>query len=245
MHFVHGSFSGIDDAFGEQIALEDAFEIVRLHRYGFGPSPVLGRSNFENDARGLLALLEEPGHVVGHSYGAVVSLVAASLRPEAFKSLTVIEPPAFGLVATHPNAVRLAGRLRPVFAGSAQCAPSEFLGGFLRGLGYPIPPDFALDPEEASAVRSTVEERWPGEAPIDLSRIAAAGVPAMVACGAWDNVPDETRDLAYPFFRAVCDRVASELNAELHEFPGASHNPQRLGGPFNEVLRAFLARISD
>ena len=45
----------------------------------------------------LLHLLESPAHLVGHSYGAAIALIAAVARPEMVKSLTFYEPmfPAF------------------------------------------------------------------------------------------------------------------------------------------------------
>jgi pimeloyl-ACP methyl ester carboxylesterase len=36
---------------------------------------------------------------VGHSYGGVVSLIAAAQVPALIQSLTLFEPPAFGLMA--------------------------------------------------------------------------------------------------------------------------------------------------
>ena len=41
-------------------------------------------------------------HVVAHSYGGVISLLAAAMRPEAVRSLTLVEPPAFGVARGHP-----------------------------------------------------------------------------------------------------------------------------------------------
>ena len=44
-----------------------------------------------------------PGdHLCGHSYGAVVSLFAAEVARD-LRSLTVIEPPAFGLATDDPQ----------------------------------------------------------------------------------------------------------------------------------------------
>ena len=51
-----------------------------------------------------------PGdHLCGHSYGAVVSLFAAEVARD-LRSLTVIEPPAFGLATDDPQVAAYAER---------------------------------------------------------------------------------------------------------------------------------------
>jgi pimeloyl-ACP methyl ester carboxylesterase len=37
--------------------------------------------------------MRDGDHLVGHSYGGVITLLAAGRRPTAVRSLTVIEPP--------------------------------------------------------------------------------------------------------------------------------------------------------
>jgi hypothetical protein len=39
----------------------------------------------------------------------------------------------------------------------------------------------------------------------------------------------------------VCDVLVNALAADSATFAGAAHNPQLLGAPFNERLRAFWA----
>jgi hypothetical protein len=38
----------------------------------------------------------------------------------------------------------------------------------------------------------------------------------------------------------VCDEIANWLDAEQAVFPGAMHDPQRLGKPFQDRRREFL-----
>jgi len=58
-------------------------------------------------AEDLAALIEalnlRPVHLVGHSYGAYISLFVAREHPELVRSLTLAEPPAMPLVATMPE----------------------------------------------------------------------------------------------------------------------------------------------
>ena len=95
---VHGSMSFGELAFSEQRPLAERWRLELLDRRGYGRSPERdGRVDFAEDARDLAAALDEPAHVLGHSYGGLVCLLAAALRPEQVRSLTVIEPPAFAL----------------------------------------------------------------------------------------------------------------------------------------------------
>jgi pimeloyl-ACP methyl ester carboxylesterase len=49
-------------------------------------------------------LLGDGAHLVGHSYGALGALFAAALRPDAVRSLTLVEPPVYGLARGYPAA---------------------------------------------------------------------------------------------------------------------------------------------
>ena len=114
---VHGSMSFGDLAFSEQRPLAERWQLDVLDRRGFGGSlDPLGRVDFDADARDVAGLLDDPAHLVGHSYGGVVCLLATALRPEGVRSLTVIEPPAFGLGA----GIR---RSRRSSSGSAATSP--------------------------------------------------------------------------------------------------------------------------
>src|SRR3954454_7326480 len=75
---VHGSLSWGEFAFREQRPLADCHELVLPDRRGYGETAASGRADFEVDARDVAALLGESAHLVGHSYGAVVALLAAA-----------------------------------------------------------------------------------------------------------------------------------------------------------------------
>ena len=67
----------------------------------------------------------------------------------------------------------------------------------------------------------------------------AAGIPTLVVRGAWDKTPPEARAAGMRTLHAVCDVLVAGLDAQSETFTGAAHNPQLLGPPFNERLRAF------
>jgi hypothetical protein len=62
----------------------------------------------------------------------------------------------------------------------------------------------------------------------------------LLVQGDWCPAPDTARALAGAAFRAVCDVLDQRLHAQRAIFP-AAHNPQKLGAPFNDRLRAFWA----
>ena len=177
----------------------------------------------------LAALLRPGDHLVGHSYGGVVSLLAAALRPDALCSLTVIEPPCLD-VARDDAAVEafVAGGKQLWTDGPRE--PDAFLRAFLTSVGAPPPPS-PLPPALLAGARVLMDERPPWEARIPLDELAATRFPKLVISGAH-----------HPAFDAVCDVLERRLGAQRAVIPGAGHAVQRTGEPFNLLLDAFLRR---
>src|SRR5919109_284718 len=97
---VHGSVRAGMQTWEAQRPLAERFTLVVPSRSGYPPNPPLESIDFEDQARDLASAIEPGDHLVAHSYGAVVSLLAAPALPLA--SLTVVEPPAFGVARDHP-----------------------------------------------------------------------------------------------------------------------------------------------
>jgi pimeloyl-ACP methyl ester carboxylesterase len=232
---VHGSFGWGEETWREQRPLADSYKLLLLDRRGFGASPAHGRVDFERDAEDVADLLDDGAHLVGHSYGGVVSLVAAARRPEAVHSLVLIEPPAFG-VARGDAAVEELIRNIDAAARATQ-DPSEYRAAFLRGFGFPAQPT-PLEGENLTAARASMTERPPWEAEIPLDDLARAGLRVLLVQGDWCPAPESARALAGAAFRAVCDVLNDRLDAQRALFP-AAHNPQKLGNLFNDRVRAF------
>jgi len=90
--FVHGG--GPNDAanFQQQKPLMERWTLLLPDRMGYGKTPANGRRDFEKDAPLIADLLGGCSHLVGHSYGGIIALMAAALRPV---SVSLIEPAAF------------------------------------------------------------------------------------------------------------------------------------------------------
>ena len=237
---VHGSFSFGALAFSEQGPLAEEFELHVVDRRGFGRSPDgSGPVDFEAEAPEIAALLDPPAHLLGASYGAIICMFAAALRPEAVRSLTLIEPPAFGLVQGDAAVDLLVERLRAHKRDGAGLTEEDYLRGFLDAWGFDLGPGPRLNDTARRSVRRSVGERSPHEAEIPFAALAEAGFPVLVARGAWDAVPAAAREVGGHAFIAVCDAMADRLGAGVAVFPGAAHQAQLSGEPFNRRIAEF------
>jgi pimeloyl-ACP methyl ester carboxylesterase len=228
---VHGSVVNAGLTWNAQKPLADQFEIVAPNRRGFPPGPDVERVDFEDEAMWLGQFIEPGTHLVGHSYGGVVALLAAVRRPESLRSLTVIEPPAFGIARGNPAADEFIARIEAHWADGPR-DPAEFLRGFLSFVGSPSPPG-NFTPELLQGARTLMVERSPAEAVIPLDELARAPFPKLVVSGGHSAA-----------FEAVCGVLEERLGAERAVLPGAGHPVQRLGEPFNELLSEFVRRSS-
>lgn len=224
---VHGSVSAGWQAWAAQRPLAERFTLVVVTRGGYPPNPPLERIDFEDQAVELAESLESGDHLVGHSYGGVVSLLAAGRRPELLGSLTVIEPPAFGVAFEHP-AVK---DLLAAFRSASPREPKAYLEFFLPLVGAAFRAPAQLPPELEAGAHAAIAERPPNEAEIPLAALRVAPFPKLVVSGGHHAALD-----------AVCDVLERELGAERAVVPGAGHSVPRTGEPFNAVLADFLAR---
>jgi len=237
--FVHGSFGWGEETWSAQRPLADRYRLLVVDRRGFGRTPPADRRvDFDPDADDIAELLgrDQRAHLVGHSYGGVVALLAAARRLNAVRSLCVIEPPAFSIVRGRPEAEEVISLVAK--AADDASDPEDYRARFLRAFGFPGGNE-RLNMKAFSAAQASWIERPPWEATIPLDELAQADFPKLVVRGAWDAAPREARERAGRAFGSVCDVLVEQLHAESAVFPGAAHNPQLLGEPFNERLCAF------
>jgi pimeloyl-ACP methyl ester carboxylesterase len=218
---LHGSVTNAALSWGAQASLADRFELVLPNRPGFPPNPPVERVDFDADAVWLESVVQPGDHLVGHSYGGVVALLAAPRLP--LGSLTVIEPPAFG-VARGDLAVE---RWLEVAAALPRESVRAHLEAFLLHVGAPFPLPDPLPPDLQQGAEAFYSERRSDEAHIPLAPLP---YPVLVVTGDHE-----------PAFEAVADVLCSCLGAERLVLPGAGHAVQRAPG-FNPALAAFIPR---
>jgi pimeloyl-ACP methyl ester carboxylesterase len=224
MVLVHGSVTNGAVSWIEQRALANRFTLVAVDRPGYAPNPPLPRIDFEEQAGELAELLQDGDHLVAHSYGGVIALLAAALRPE-LRSLTVAEPPAFRLARGHPAVEDFLAHFH-----EAPSEPRAYLEFFLPLVGSRIELADPLPPAIEAGARAALAERPPHEAEIPLDELAGASFPKLVVSGGHSAA-----------FDAVCDVLEQRLGAERAVVPGAAHSLPRAPG-FNDALLRFLAR---
>jgi pimeloyl-ACP methyl ester carboxylesterase len=223
---IHGSGSGGTIAWSAQAPLAERFRLVIPTRPGYAPNPALERIDFEEQADEVAPLLDGDAHLVGHSYGGVISMLVAAAHPHAVRSLTVSEPPAFRVAQGDADANRFVAELRALFGSTRN--PEAYLRGFLAIVGSSMEVPSPLPPELEASSRASMAERPPWEAEIPLEALASARFPKLVISGAH-----------HPAFDAVCDVLEERLGAERAVLPGAGHGIPRAPG-YNERLTAFL-----
>jgi pimeloyl-ACP methyl ester carboxylesterase len=226
---IHGSVVNGDATWVAQRPLAERFDLVVPNRRGFPPGPDVDSVDFEEEAVWLDRFLEPGAHLVGHSYGGVIALLAAARRPELVRSLTVIEPPALAVARGNPAADAFAASSTELWETGPQ-EPEAFLRGFLAAVNAPAPRG-DVSPALLQGARTLMVERYPWTAEIPLDELAAAPFPKLVVSGAHSEP-----------FDAVCDVLEEHLRAERAVLPGAGHAVQLLGEPFNDLLADFVDR---
>jgi pimeloyl-ACP methyl ester carboxylesterase len=227
--FVHGDIVGPELTWRKQRELAQRWTLIIPSRPGFGESPPLERNDFEVEAPMFAELLGEGAHLVGHSYGAVIALLAAAERPEAVRSLTVSEPGCLRVAAGTPVVDEMIANGERLF-GEGERIPNEtFLRLFRGGAGsaWGTPDD--LPEELLHGVELLKRERPSWEADIPVDRLAEQDFPVLVLSGGHS-----------PAFEAVCDSLAGSLSAEREVITGRGHTVPSTGPPYNERLEAFM-----
>ena len=214
--FIHGDIVGPSLTWRKQRELAERWTLLIPSRPGFGASPPLERNDFEVEA--------------GHSYGAVIALLAAAERPEAVRSLTVSEPGCLRVAEGTPAVDEMIANGELLFENASSIPPQEFLRLFRGGAGsaYGIPNE--LEGDLLQGVELLKRERPSWEAEIPLEGLAAAEFPVLVLSGGHSDA-----------FEAVCDALADALSAERAVIPGRGHTVPSTGAPYNERFEAFLS----
>lgn len=227
---VHGSVVNGRATWSAQRPLGERCELFVLDRPGFPPNPPAERVDFELDARLVAELLRAGDHLVGHSYGGVIALLAAAQRPDELGSLTVIEPPATRVANGDPDVDAFAAGGAALYESGATSDPEAFLRRFLEAVGSRFDPPTPLPPDLAQGAQALTVERGPWEAEIPLDALSTTSFPKLVVSGAHHQA-----------FDAICDVLERELPAERAVLPGYGHVVQ-LHPEFNALLADFVER---
>lgn len=243
---IQGGLGGGPATFDEQRVLaERGWRLRLVERPGFGESASRGVDDMEGDAEWIADMLGDGAHLVGHSWGGAEALLAAARKPEAVRSLTLIEPSLFPIVMTDP-ALRADPEMQAVGGRLAQLmlqseTPAEYAINFARTvLG---PPDdqemqtrvagLEADHELATRVGCAVLQgkmASPEAMRAAADKVAERGIPVLVVSGGWS-----------PFFDRIGEVVARFTKGRFEVVPASNHMVQQVGATaFNAVLERFM-----
>lgn len=243
---VHGSWGDHHNWDAVVGGLARTFRVLTYDRRGHSQSErVATQGSVEEDVADLGALIAAnhlaPAHVVGNSFGAIITLKLATTRPELFASLTVHEPPLIGLLRNDPALSLVQPRIAAVIAtlqsGQTELGAEQFVEtvAFGPGTWQKLSPEmrhtFVFN---ASTWLDEMNE--PGAFTLDLDRLATFHQPTLISRG----------DQSPPFFGAILDRIATALpHAQRNTFPGAGHVPH-VTHPveFVSIVGGFLGSVA-
>jgi len=228
--FIHGDIVGPALTWRKQRELAEGWRLIIPSRPGFGASPPLERNDFEVEAPMFAELLGDGAHLVGHSYGAVIALLAAAERPEAVRSLTVSEPGCLRVAEGTPVVDEMIANGELLFQNASSIPSADFLRLFRGGAGSAFQTPEQLPEELMHGVELLRRERPSWEAEIPVEQLASADFPVLVLSGGHSRA-----------FEAVCDALADGLSAERAVIPGRGHTVPSTGAPYNERLVEFLS----
>ena len=226
--FVHGLAASGAEAWRAQWPLAARWRLLFPHRPGYGGSPRAGREDFAVDAPLIAELLGVGAHLVGHSYGGVVALLAAAARPGAVWSLLAIEPPLSSAARGDPDVDAYEQAMRSLHA-APPADPRAYLRSFFARIDSSFAPPDPLPPALAALAHHLQRSyRHPWEAALPGDALMAATFPKLFLAGGHN-----------PAFEVICDALALSLGGDRKLLPGAGHAPHMLGAKFNAVLEAF------
>jgi pimeloyl-ACP methyl ester carboxylesterase len=206
--------------------LSHRYRVIAPDWYGHGGTahwPGARPFHLECEAEIVLALLErvnEPAHLVGHSYGGAVALHVAGFQTELLRSLTLIEPVAFHLLrgADTPALAEIREVAEIVTRAVAR---GEYVAGFEHFVDYWTSPAAAAEvpaykrfamaarlPKIALEFHATLNE------PTRLEDFRSMSVPTLLLHGT---------DSPWPT-RRICDLLERILpRAQLKTVGGGGH----------------------
>jgi len=228
-------------------SLEARYQVFAPDLIGYGKAPAWGGEgpfHLHDEARAIHALLDgldEPAHLVGHSYGGAVALHVAREHGPRLSSLTLIEPVAFHLLRDGDAADAAAlAEIRAVADGIARgLASGEYAsacGAFVdywSGAGTWA--SMGQAKRAAAALRvgkvaldfhATLEQR------ARLAGLERLPLPTLVVHGERSPAPT----------RRICERLASRLpDVRAETIPGAGHmSPITHAEEVNALITAHL-----
>ena len=228
---AQGGQAGGERTFATQASLAGrGWRIIAPDRPGHGLSPAPSRpDDVDADAEWVRSMLAGGVHLVGHSFGGAVALLAAARAPSDVRSLTLIEPALFPLAISDVRVQAWMGQMGAALGGAASDA--DRATNFIALMRIPQELRGAASSEDLARVgRALADLRPPAEPMIraSLETIRSKEVPLMVVSGGWN-----------PAFDAVAEAAAEAGGGRAVTIASEHHFPM-LYEEFNDRLVEFM-----
>lgn len=235
---------------GVSDALKDHYRCLAIDLYGMGrtdPCPGDQPLTLDHEAqlvRVLTAACDRPVHLVGHSYGGAVSIRVMLVAGLGVRSLTLIEPAAYPVLALAGEQGRFteAMRVGEAFLEAAEGgAEEEAWQGFLDY--YNGPGSWKALPEAVRAdfrhKTPLISAKWRAlmSNPTRLEECRALSLPTLVLWGGQSRGPE----------RRIAEILAAVVPGCRHQvLEGAGHmSPLTHPAEVSAAIRQHLERVSE
>jgi pimeloyl-ACP methyl ester carboxylesterase len=228
--------------------LTNSFRVLSYDRRGHSQSERPNtQGSVDEDASDLAGLIEHlalaPAHILGNSFGGSIALRLATQRPDLFLSLTVHEPPLFGLMddPESKDTLEIGNRRTGAVVdllekGEAEAGARLFMETIAFGPGSWI--RFTKQNRKLftdNAPTFLDEMRDPDWLSLDLNGLSNFSPATLLSAG----------DRSGPFFPTIVARIAGALpNVQLKTLEGMGHVPHLSHAKqYAEFITSFLRHV--
>lgn len=239
---IHGSLSSSRQWRRLAVRLRDRYRVIAADLYAAAPQGEearIGDFSFAEDCAFVQRLIDESGkaHVVGHSWGGVISAKAAFGRRETLMSLTLIEPSCFHLLdrssAEYAEITGLREQQRGLISqNDAPGAARLFVEYWMGASAWTDMPRRRQETIEAAIPR--LHQDWAGTLDVNttLEDFRAFNVRTLLLAAS---------DTRRPSSRIIGMLSSALPNATRVEIQSGGHmSPLTNPEPVNEAIEAFL-----
>lgn len=209
---IHGDTPAAGNTWLPQRPLAKDHQLAIPDRLGFGASPSTDALDAHADALAVIAALED---LVGDSLAPIHLVGHSHGAVVALLIATAREDLVRSLVIVEPPLLRL--------TFGPEVSTSELDRSAEEWLGSVAHREHRRFPRKA-----WLAGRRPWDALVDFDALKRSNVRPLVVSGGWSLRSEQ-----------ICDEVSARVAGQRHSFHSAGHDPHRLGGPFNDLLREW------
>jgi pimeloyl-ACP methyl ester carboxylesterase len=239
--FVHGDFGDGYESWGatcEQIGKRR--RMVVIDRPGFSEDLAPdARFSIADEAQALLDAVADMGisslHLVGHSYGALVTLEMAATRPDVVRSLHLIEPPLLDLLPQEPLVREMDRRIRWIVEHHAEIGDEAATEAFFSMIGGERMVERLRGKADWTRLCTYATRFARGELASSYPSSSLGRLAGTIPVGLY------TGGRSHPALRLITAELANRIDgAHLVDVPEAGHAVQMAKEVFLDALFALL-----